>query len=105
MADSLGCKACAEADENPLTGSYGASCLHCAARSLAHSPWFFETTARRRFTPEYAQALHRIFGPDVSVRDAAHQSVKAWDKVIREARAAKAIAGNPPFEGATQEDS
>jgi hypothetical protein len=86
MPDSLACAACVEAEQNPLTGAYRAQCRNCGARALANSPEYHASTVAGAMTPAYAASLRLIFGSERADRDAGHQTVKAWDQAVRQAR-------------------
>lgn len=74
------CPACAMAESNPLTGMYRACCSQCKARALASGPELHAAVQAGDMTPEYKQALQRLFGDDW---EAAHLRVKAWKKRLK----------------------
>lgn len=76
------CPACVIAETNPMTGHYGAGCLNCSARSIAHSPEFKEAGLADALTPGYRSALQTVFGRDWA---SAHAMVKRWADRIEKA--------------------
>lgn len=91
MTEPTSCRACADAEANPLTGSYRSNCTECQARALAHSPAYHDAKASGRMLPEYVTALHSLIAegaddeaPTCAQRDALHARVKAWARRIED---------------------
>lgn len=74
------CEACQAAEKNPNTGRYSAHCDGCKARALASGPELHAAVQAGDMTPEYKQALQRLFGDDW---EAAHLRLKAWKRKIK----------------------
>lgn len=79
------CRACEDAEANPLTGSFHASCLNCTARALAHSPMAFKAMKAGR-RDELQAAISKVWPDDF---DAGRRAVWEWVKKLDAARAAK----------------
>ncbi len=77
----MDCEACLRAETNPRTGWMRADCLECAARSIANSPAFYQSTEADAITPTYRAALWAFFGNDWRE---GHARVKAWKARIEE---------------------
>lgn len=95
MTAATPCRACADADASPLTGSYRSACLECNLRALAHSPSHFESATAGRLSPAYVRALDLLLAdgdgdgiaePEPASRDALHARVKGWAARIAGAR-------------------
>lgn len=80
------CKACTEANANPLAHSFHSSCLECSARMLAHSPAAFK--ALRAITAtDLQQAIARTFGQQGTAEyEHGRQRVWHWIQLIKQAR-------------------
>jgi hypothetical protein len=86
------CKACEEAEQNPLTGSFWGGCRNCEARALADSPAAFR--AMRAITHvDIQQAIQRVFGLGDSYEEG-KQQVWYWMKRIQKAKEENGQARN-----------
>lgn len=56
------CKACDDAEKNPLTGSYWAGCLNCSTRALANSPMLFD--ALQGYPGDLQVEIRRLYPDD-----------------------------------------
>ena len=73
------CPDCQAADADPRHAGYRADCRGCKARSMAHSPLFFEAARRGKLFAEYLAALDRM--------GLTHQEVKAASMRLKGATA------------------
>lgn len=85
------CPACADAENNPLTGFYNMACDACNARHLAQSPEFYASRVARDRLPAYERALADVFG--AARVDQMHAAVKAWAQRIDAARVERVVHG------------
>lgn len=69
------CPDCQAADADPRHAGCRADCHGCKARSMAHSPLFFEAARRGKLFAEYLAALDRM--------GLTHQEVKAMSMRMR----------------------
>lgn len=76
------CEACQIALTNPKTGRYTAHCEECKARALANGNALFESKRLGVKSPEYADALRRVFGEGNEATG--HERVRAWAKKINQ---------------------
>jgi len=76
------CDACAKASINPTSGRYAAHCDGCRARALANGRELFDSMSKGKQTPEYKEALGRVFGE--GNEEAGHVRVKQWVRRIRD---------------------
>lgn len=74
------CEACTLAESNLITGLYKAHCDGCKVRALANGRELFEAEKAGNFTPEYENAMKRMFGDEWK---AFHPAVKAWKEKLR----------------------
>lgn len=78
------CPACTAAEANPLTGRYTADCDSCKARALANGRELFDSLIAKRQTPDYREALTKVFGE--GNEDAGHEQVRQWSRKIKQAK-------------------
>lgn len=76
------CHACEQAEKNPLSGAYSSNCSCCKARALANGRELFDGMQKGTKTPEYQQALARVFGE--GNEEAGHTRVKQWVRRIKD---------------------
>lgn len=76
------CDACAKASINPTSGRYQHDCDGCKARALANGRELFDGMQKGTKTPEYQQALARVFGE--GNEEAGHTRVKQWVRRIKD---------------------
>ena len=86
------CPACADAENNPLTGFYNMACDACNARHLAQSPEFCGARAAGVITKDYEKRLFGQYGIASGATNA-HEAAKKWADRIDAARARKAANG------------
>lgn len=75
------CPACESAEQNPHSGLYQSECEGCKIRAIAQGKELFNASKAGKITPEYKQALQRMFGDDW---EAAHLRVRAWREKQKE---------------------
>lgn len=81
------CPACTDADANPLTGSYHAHCLECAARMLANSPAAWRAV-NAVTSVDLQRAIASTFGDEGTPEyERGRQRVWHWVKRLSKARA------------------
>lgn len=76
------CKACDIAENNPETGHFNVLCDSCKARALAQGMALFESKRAGVKSPEYAEALRKMFGE--GNEEAGHARVREWSKKINQ---------------------
>lgn len=76
------CEACTTASHNPISGRFHADCDECSARALAQGRELFESKRAGVKSPEYADALTKMFGE--GNEEAGHARVREWSRKIRQ---------------------
>lgn len=80
----MGCPACAAAESTPNRDGFEQDCCGCKARALAATGAHLESAERGGITPQYREALEKLFGAD-AWREG-HELVKGWAIKIRRTR-------------------
>jgi hypothetical protein len=70
------CVACSNARTHRLSGIYQTGCMGCDARALSNSPIFYVAARAQVLTPEYREALRKVF-PSLPTAEA-HARVTEW---------------------------
>lgn len=80
----MSCRACRDAERDPMRDDFIAHCRGCEARALASVGAHVESQEIGAMTPHYRSTLERFFGDDWKQ---GHELVKAWADRITAANA------------------
>lgn len=78
------CQACTEAERDPTRDEFSNFCASCDARALAATGAHLASRAAGRMTPEYRDALGKVFGE--AWREG-HEAVREWAGKMQQGKA------------------
>lgn len=77
----MACPSCTAAERTPNRDGFEQDCRSCKARALAATGAHLESEQRKGITPQYREALEKMFGAD-AWREG-HELVKGWARKLR----------------------